>query len=143
MEHDQLKELLKKIETAEQLDQELESAVLDGMNNAFPGKAVWTAHQAKILEAKDISIRIVSMPSWELFEKTSQEYKDKVLPPDVNIRIAVEAGISMGWERYTGSNGAIIGINKFGASAPGNIVMEKFGFTPENIVQKATKLLKG
>lgn len=95
----------------------------------------------KILEEKGISVRVVSMPSWELFEKTSQEYKDKVLLPDVNVRIAVEAGISMGWERYAGSSGAVIGINKFGASAPGNIVMEKFGFTSENIVQKATELL--
>ena len=95
----------------------------------------------KILEEKGISVRVVSMPSWELFEKTSQEYKDKVLLPDVNVRIAVEAGISMGWERYAGSNGVVIGINEFGASSPGNIVMEKFGFTSENIVQKATELL--
>jgi len=100
-----------------------------------------TLEAGKILEKKGISARVVSMPSWELFEKTSQEYKDKVLLPDVNIRIAVEAGIPMGWERYVGSCGAIIGINEFGASAPGNIVMEKFGFTSENIVQKATKLL--
>ncbi len=100
-----------------------------------------TLKAEKILEEKGISVRVVSMPSWELFEKTSQEYKDKVLLPDVNIRIAVEAGISMGWERYTGSSGAVIGINEFGASAPGDIVMEKFGFTSENIVQKATELL--
>jgi len=102
-----------------------------------------TLEAGKILEEKGIFVRVVSMPSWELFEKTSQKYKDKVLLPDVNIRIAVEAGIPMGWERYAGSNGAVIGINEFGASAPGNIVMEKFGFTSENIVQKATKLLKG
>ncbi len=95
----------------------------------------------KILEEKDISVRVVSMPSWELFENTSQEYKDKVLLPDVNVRITVEAGISMGWERYAGSSGVVIGINEFGASAPGNIVMEKFGFTSENIVQKAIELL--
>jgi transketolase len=97
----------------------------------------------KILEEKGISVRVVSMPSWELFENTSQEYKDKVLLPDVNVRIAVEAGISMGWERYAGSGGAVIGINEFGASASGNIVMEKFGFTSKNIVQKATELLTG
>lgn len=100
-----------------------------------------TLKAGKILEEKGISVRVVSMPSWELFENTSQEYKDKVLLPDVNIRIAVEAGISMGWERYTGSSSAVIGINEFGASAPGNIVMEKFGFTSENIVRKATELL--
>ncbi|MCD4778224.1 MAG: transketolase, partial [Desulfobacterales bacterium] len=68
----------------------------------------------KILEEKGISVRVVSMPSWELFENTSQEYKDKVLLPDVNVRIAVEAGISMGWERYAGSSGVVIGINEFG-----------------------------
>ena len=106
------------------------------------GSEVHIALEAgKILEVKGISVRVVSMPSWELFEKTSQEYKDKVLLPDVNMRIAVEAGISMGWERYVGSDGAVIGINEFGASAPGNIVMEKFGFTSENIVQKAKELL--
>ena len=108
------------------------------------GSEVHIALEAgKILEEKGISVRVVSMPSWELFEKTSQEYKDKVLLPDVTIRITVEAGIPMGWERYAGSNGAVIGINEFGASAPGNIVMEKFGFTSENIVQKATELLSG
>ncbi|MCD4805455.1 MAG: transketolase [Desulfobacterales bacterium] len=100
-----------------------------------------TLKAGKILEEKGISVRVVSMPSWELFENTSQEYKDKVLLPDVNVRIAVEAGISMGWERYAGSSGVVIGINEFGASAPGNIVMEKFGFTSENIVQKAMELL--
>jgi transketolase len=108
------------------------------------GSEVHIALEAgKILEEKGVSVRVVSMPSWELFEKTSQEYKDKVLLPDVTIRIAVEAGISMGWERYAGSNGVVIGINEFGASAPGNIVMKKFGFTSENIVQKATELLTG
>jgi len=107
------------------------------------GSEVHIALEAgKILEEKGISVRVVSMPSWELFEKTSQEYKDKVLLPDVTIRIAVETGIPMGWERYAGITGAVIGINEFGASAPGNIVMEKFGFTSENIVQKATELLK-
>jgi transketolase len=108
------------------------------------GSEVHIALEAgKILEEKGVSVRVVSMPSWELFEKTSQEYKDKVLLPDVTRRITVEAGISMGWERYAGSNGAVIGINEFGASAPGNIVMEKFGFTSENIVQKAMGLLSG
>ncbi len=107
------------------------------------GSEVHIASEAgKVLEEKGVAVRIVSMPSWELFEKTSHTYKDKILLPDVTKRIAVEAGISMGWERYTGSSGAIIGINRFGASAPGNIVMKKFGFTSENIVQKATELLE-
>ena len=98
-----------------------------------------------ILEAKEclaqkgVSARVVSMPSWELFEKTPKEYQEKVLPPDVTTRIAVEAGHPMGWERYSP---VVVGIDGYGASAPGNIVMEKFGFTPENIVGKALELLK-
>ena len=83
----------------------------------------------------------MSMPSWELFEKTSQEYKDKVLLPDVTARIAVEAGISMGWERYVTSAGETVGIARFGASAPGGTLLEKFGFTSDHIVQKTIDLL--
>ncbi|MBW1898577.1 MAG: transketolase, partial [Deltaproteobacteria bacterium] len=107
------------------------------------GSEVHSALEAgKILEGKNISARIVSMPSWELFEKRSQSYQNRILPPDVTARIAIEAGHSMGWERYTGDRGAVIGINRFGASAPGSMNMEKFGFTAENIVQKAMEILK-
>jgi len=95
------------------------------------------------LKEKGISVRVVNMPSWELFEKNTQAYKDEVLSPDVKLRIAVEAGHSLGWERYTGDGGVIIGLKDFGASAPGGTVMEKFGFTAENIVQRAEELLKG
>jgi len=106
------------------------------------GSEVHIALEAgKILESKGIAVRIVNMPSWELFEKTSQEYRDKILLPDVPARIAVEAGIPMGWERYVGKNGDIIGMTGFGISAPGGTVMEKFGFTSANIVQKAMELL--
>ncbi|MDI6687342.1 MAG: transketolase [Desulfobacterales bacterium] len=94
---------------------------------------------AGILANQGVSVRVVNMPSWELFEKMPREYKDKVLLPDVEKRIAVEAGIPMGWERYVGNSGAIIGITGFGVSAPGRLVMKKFGFTPENIVQKVIK----
>ena len=97
---------------------------------------------AGILADRGVSVRVVNMPSWELFEKMPREYKDKVLLPDVEKRIAVEAGIPMGWERYVGSGGAIIGIIGFGVSAPGGLVMERFGFTSENIVEKAMELLK-
>jgi transketolase len=82
------------------------------------------------------------MPSWELFEESSQNYKDRVLPPDADARVAVEAGIAMGWERYVGNPNAIVSINRFGASAPGGTVMEKFGFTVENVVNKALEILK-
>ncbi len=96
----------------------------------------------RLLIQQDIAARVVNIPSWELFEKTSKEYQDRVLLPDVTVRIAVEAGIPQGWERYVGNRGDIIGITGFGASAPGDTVMQKFGFTPENIVQKAMDLLK-
>ena len=96
--------------------------------------------KARLLE-KGVAARVVSMPSWELFEKTPQKYKDRVLLPDVQTRLAVEAGSPMGWCRYVGTSGAVIGINSFGASAPGGIVMEKYGFTLEHVVQKALELI--
>ncbi|MGB9498331.1 MAG: transketolase [Dissulfuribacterales bacterium] len=91
---------------------------------------------------KGVAARVVSMPSWELFDKMPQNYKETVLPPDVKARVAVEAGIPMGWEQYTGDSGTVIGISTFGASAPGGTVLEKFGFTAENIVQTALDTVK-
>jgi len=106
------------------------------------GSEVHIAIEAKEhLAQKDVDARVVSMPSWELFEKTSQGYKNNVLLPEVTARIAIEAGSPMGWERYVGNDGAVIGITGFGASAPGGVVMEKFGFTAEKIVQKALEIL--
>ena len=96
----------------------------------------------RTLAKQGVSVRLVSMPSWELFERTSQKYKDAVLPPTVSARVAVEAGISMGWERYVGSQGAVIGIDRFGASAPGSTVMDKYGMKAATIVAKITELLK-
>jgi transketolase len=93
------------------------------------------------LVEKGIAARVVSMPSWELFEKTSQKYKDRVLLPNVPVRLAVEAGSPMGWCRYVGSGGAVIGIDGFGASAPGGIMMEKYGFTSHHVVEKTLALL--
>jgi transketolase len=98
--------------------------------------------QKKLL-GQNIAVRLVSMPSWELFEAQSQEYKDFVLPPDVHSRLAVEAGVTMGWRKYTGDKGDIIGIDHFGASAPGPVVMREFGFTAENVYAKAIALLSG
>ena len=107
------------------------------------GSEVHIALEAqKRLALENIAVRVVSMPSWELFEQTTHEYKDRVLLPDVTVRLAVEAGSPMGWEQYVGNSGAIIGIKGFGASAPGGTVMKQFGFTPENIVQKTMDLLK-
>ena len=95
------------------------------------------------LAEKNINARVVSMPSWELFEKMPASYKDKVLPPEVTRRIAIEAGHPFGWERYVGGHGAVIGIQSFGTSAPGAAVMEKYGMTVENVFQKALQLVAG
>jgi len=96
---------------------------------------------AEKLKEKGKAARVVSMPSWELFDKMPQDYKDSVLPPAVKARVAVEAGLPLGWEKYTGDNGTIIGISTFGASAPGATVLKNFGFTADNIVETAIKLL--
>ncbi len=101
-----------------------------------------TVEAKKILAKKGVKARVVNMPSWELYEQKPQAYKDSILLPDVTRRLAVEAGISMGWERYVGTQGSIICVNGFGASAPGGTVLKKFGFTAENIVQKALAILK-
>ena len=107
------------------------------------GSEVHLAVEAKnILQEKGIGARVVSMPSWELFEKTSNSYKNNVVLPKVTARVAIEAGIPMGWERYTGDKGVIIGIDTFGTSAPGGTVLKKYGFTAENIVKKVTELIE-
>jgi transketolase len=93
------------------------------------------------LKKNGISTRVVSLPCWELFEAQSKEYKDTVLPPQVKKRISIETGVTLGWERYVGDEGISIGIDHFGASAPGPVLAEKFGFTKENILQKALSLL--
>ena len=93
------------------------------------------------LTEKGVAARVVSMPSWELFDRMPQKYKDQVLPPDVPARVAVEAGIPLGWEKYTGDQGAVIGIATFGASAPGSTVLKNFGFTAENVVAQALKVM--
>lgn len=87
---------------------------------------------------RNIHARVVSMPSWELFDAQSQEYRDSVLPPSIQTRLAVEAGLPQGWHRYAGD---VMGVERFGASAPGNVVMEKFGFTVDHVVQRALALL--
>lgn len=99
---------------------------------------------AKVLTKKGIAVRLVSMPSWELFDAQPQHYKDSVLPPNLQTRLAVETGISQGWERYIGEKGDIIAIdNRFGESAPGNVVLEKYGFTVDNVCERANALCKG
>ena len=101
-----------------------------------------TLEAAEQLKAKGIKPRVVSMPSWELFDDQDEAYRDEVLPPSVTARIAIEAGSTQGWHRYVGSAGDVIGLDHFGASAPGGTVYEKFGFTVENIVKKALALVE-
>ena len=93
------------------------------------------------LAAEGVAARVVSMPSWDLFEKQSQSYKDEVLPPQTTARLAIEAAYPFGWERYIGSKGAVIGMERFGASAPYKVLAEKFGFTADNILRRAHELL--
>lgn len=96
---------------------------------------------AEKLTAEGHKVRVVSMPSWELFEEQDAAYKESVLPKAVTKRLSVEAGISMGWSKYTTSDGDSVAIDRFGASAPGGTCMEKFGFTIDNVVAKAKALL--
>ncbi|HKK20801.1 MAG TPA: transketolase [candidate division Zixibacteria bacterium] len=95
----------------------------------------------KKLQSMNIATRVVSMPSWELFEEQSDEYKRSVLPVSVRARLSVEAGVTQGWKKYVGDSGDTIGVDTFGASAPGPKVMEEYGFTAENIVARAQKLV--
>lgn len=96
----------------------------------------------KKLAGEGIHVRVISMPSWELFERQPKEYKDSVLLPEVKARLAVEMAYPLGWERYVGDQGAVLGITTFGASAPGAKVLQEYGFTPDNVAAKVKALLK-
>ncbi|MEX0599151.1 MAG: transketolase, partial [Rhodothermales bacterium] len=96
---------------------------------------------AERLQADGVRARAVSMPSWELFDEQSEAYREEVLPRSVTRRLAVEAGVAKGWERYVGLDGVVVGLDRFGASAPVEVVMEKFGFTVENVIERARQLL--
>lgn len=98
------------------------------------------AAQEKLREQK-IDARVVSMPSWELFEKQPQSYRDQVLPPTVHARLVVEAGVSQGWWRYAGAQGDVLGVEGFGASAPGETLMREYGFTVDNICRRVRRLV--
>jgi transketolase len=96
---------------------------------------------ADALGSEGLRVRVVSMPCWELFDEQSQEYKDSVLPPGVSARLAIEAGVTQGWWKYVGTRGDVIGLDRFGASAPGSVVMDKLGFNVDNVVARAKALL--
>ncbi len=106
------------------------------------GSEVWNCvDAAKLLAAEGIAARVVSFPSWAIFEEQSAEYKASVLPAGVP-KVSVEAGATLGWWKYVGQDGAVIGLDRFGASAPGKKVFAELGFTPENVAAHARKLLK-
>ena len=90
--------------------------------------------------SEGVSARVVSMPSWELFEAAPKAYRDQILPHDIKARIAVEAGTDMGWRRYIGPDGRAITMTGYGASAPGGTNMEQNGFTVDNIVETALEV---
>ena len=96
---------------------------------------------ARKLASESIRVRVVSMPCWEFFDAQPREYRDRVLPPTVKTRLAVEAGVSLGWEHYVGLEGAVVGLDRFGASAPYAVLCEQFGFTVDQIAQAAKNLI--
>jgi len=108
------------------------------------GSEVHIALEAgQALEGEGIASRVVSMPSWELFDDQPKEYRDQVLPPSIRARVSVEAGITKGWERYVGLDGASVGMSSYGASAPAGVLYEKFGITAETVASEARRLVNG
>ena len=99
------------------------------------------AQAAERLAAEGVGVRVVSFPSWELFLQQERAYREQVLPPGLWRRVAVEAGVRQGWERWVGDRGLILSVNHFGVSAPGKVVMERFGFTVERVLELAHRLL--
>jgi transketolase len=105
------------------------------------GSEVHLAVEARLrLEADGIPTRVVSMPSWELFSAQPQAYRDTVLPPRVRARVSIEAGVTQGWQRWTGFDGACLGIDHFGASAPADVLFEQFGLTVAKVVEAAQQI---
>ncbi|HEY2188673.1 MAG TPA: transketolase C-terminal domain-containing protein, partial [Caldimonas sp.] len=96
---------------------------------------------AEALGREGIAVRLVSMPSWDLFEAQPQAYRDAVLPPSVHARLAVELGVEQGWSRYVGERGRMVGVDRFGASAPAQVLLKEYGFTVEHVVDEARKVL--
>ena len=106
------------------------------------GSEVHVALEARdLLAQKGVAVRVVSMPSWEIFDAQPASYRDSVLPPQVTARLAIEAGVTQGWTKYAGPAGDVIGLDHFGASAPYKTLMEKFGFTAEAVAERALQLL--
>jgi transketolase len=96
----------------------------------------------KIAAENGNGVRVVSMPCWEVFAEQPESYRSEVLPPEVKARLSVEAGVAQGWERWVGDQGDSLALDRFGASAPGGTVMEKLGYTVDNVVARATAVLE-
>jgi transketolase len=107
------------------------------------GSEVHLALDARdILASEGIAVRVVSMPSWELFDAQPVSYQEQILPPQVEARLAIEAGVSQGWRKYVGPQGDVMALDHFGASAPYRVLMEQFGFTPQEVVRRVKRLLE-
>jgi transketolase len=96
---------------------------------------------AERLHAEGIAVRCISIPSWDLFDSQAQSYREEVLPPGVRARLAVELGAPQGWHRYVGDEGEVMGIERFGASAPASMLLREFGFTIDDVLTRARRLL--
>jgi transketolase len=106
------------------------------------GSEVSLALEAReALQAAGTPTRVVSMPCWELFEEQPEDYRNEVLPPDITARLAIEAGVRQGWDRWIGVRGDVLCLERFGASAPGDVAMRELGFNVENVIKRARALL--
>ncbi len=108
------------------------------------GSEVWVSYEAarRIASENGTSVRVVSMPCWELFERQTADYRDEVLPPEVKARLSVESGVSLGWKQWVGDRGDSLALDRFGSSAPGTEVLERLGYTVDSVVQRATALVE-
>ncbi|UCZ51628.1 transketolase [Bacillus shivajii] len=113
----------------------------DGLLLASGSEVALAVEAQQALEKEGIHVSVVSMPSWDRFEKQSKEYKQQVIDPNVKARLAIEMATPLGWERYTGDHGSVLGIDGFGASAPGDRIIKEYGFTVENVVAQFKQLL--
>jgi transketolase len=109
----------------------------DAILMASGSEVALAVRAAGLLKEDGVATRVVSMPSWELFEKQPESYRRTVLPTEVRARVAIEAAVPFGWERYVGLNGEIIGLSRFGASAPYQVLAEKLGFVAEEVAARA------
>lgn len=122
---------------------EHESGDIDAIIIASGSEVSIALEAAGLLEEEDVRVRVVSMPSWELFDDQDEDYQESVLPSDITVRVSIEAGVTLGWERYIGSEGVAIGVDRFGASAPYAKIYEELGLTPGDVAETVVSLLDG